>query len=66
MNKEQTHLRKGIEKRLEKLRSEINETNQKYQREITEIKAKLIEKSKNNLTKMQLATKARYRQNGER
>ena len=66
MNKERNSLKKGIEKRLQKLADETNDLNQKYHDEILEMKAKLSARTKNNLTKMQLATKARYRQSGEK
>jgi len=66
MNKEKANLKRGIEKRLEKLTNETNEMNDKYKTEIMELKSKLMTKTKNDLTKMQLATRARYRQKGEK
>ena len=66
MNKEKSNLKRGIEKRLEKLTNDINDVNLKYQEEIIELKTKLMIKTKNSLTQMQLATRARYREKGEK
>ena len=66
LSKEKSNLRRCIEKRMEKLTGEINETNLKYQEEIVELKTRLMVKTRNDLTKMQLATRARYREKGEK
>ena len=59
-------LKKGIAVRLEKLTEEMNETNLKYHREILEMKTELKMTMRNDLTKMQIATRANYRQKGEK
>lgn len=66
LNKEKEKLKKGIERRMEKLSDEMDDISKRYQNEIAELKAKLMMKTKNDLTKMRLATRARYRQNGEK
>ena len=66
LNKEKVKLKKGIERQMEKLSDEMNDISKRYQNEIVELKAKLMMKTKNDLTKMRLATRARYRQSGEK
>ena len=66
MAREKDKLKRGIAKRLEKLTDEVNEMNLKYQDEIIDLKTKLMMKTKNDLTQMQLATRARYREKGEK
>ena len=51
---------------MEKLSDEMNDISKRYQNEIVELKAELMMKTKNDLTKMRLATRARYRQSGEK
>ena len=66
LNREKNNLKKGIEKRLERLTGDANEMDQKYRDEIIGLRQKLMTKVGDEQTKMRLATKVRYRQKGEK
>ena len=66
MKRQKNSLKNSIAERLEKITEEANEVNQQYKKEIKELKEKLAWKVRKDTTKMQVATRARYRQKGEK
>ena len=66
LNREKEKIKKEIEEKLKEINEENQELNKKNQEELVNLKKKLAGKSKNELKRIQEATRARYRDKGEK
>ena len=66
LNKKKRKLKKKLEEKLSQLNNETKQMNEKNQKEILELKAKIAQRSKNEMTRLQEAMRARYRNKGEK